>query len=181
MSQMEGVFQGLGMKSTFLTVPSSQMDNCAQGYTKNGTPVPAAARDVVHEGYEIWTTTRDLLRFLQANMGMLDLEARLQSAILDTYDDLAWEEYRYPEPAAQPDWPLGLHGTPLLSKIGLAQGFATYLAFVPTERLGIVLLANKEYSVVAQVTAAYSILKRLGGFAPTNPRRARYRGAGRTT
>jgi beta-lactamase class C len=62
------------------------------------------------EAYGVRTTAGDLLRFVEANMGMLDLDGKLQQAISDTHtgyyrigamtQDLIWEQYPYPVPLA---------------------------------------------------------------------------------
>jgi beta-lactamase class C len=190
----ETLFAPLGLKRTFLDVPSDQLANYAQGYTKDGAPIRMAAGVLGTEAYGIRTTAGDLLRFLEANLRMLTLESKLQRAIVDTHtgyyrtadmtQDLIWEQYSYPvtldrllagnadkmifeaNPAAQLDPPLQPQDATLINKTGSTNGFGTYVAFVPSKKLGIVLLANKSYPISARVTAAYSILTQLGDVAP---------------
>jgi beta-lactamase class C len=50
----------------------------------------------------------------------------------------------------------------LINKTGSTNGFASYVAFVPAQKLGIVMLANKNYPIAQRVTAAYQILTKLG-------------------
>jgi beta-lactamase class C len=98
--------------------------------------------------------------------------------------DLVWEQYRYP--VALPDLLTGnsdqvaLHANRvaavdppsppqddvLINKTGSTNGFAAYAALVPARRLGIVILANKNYPIAARVTAAFDIMTRLSGVAP---------------
>ena len=194
---MEGtLFQGLGLKHTYLEVPKGQSENYAQGYTTKDAPIRMAAGILASEAYGIKTTAGDMLRFVEANMGMLDLDEKLQRAISDTHtgyyqigamtQDLIWEQYHYPvgladllagnsakmifeaNPATELNPPLRPRDDVLINKTGSTNGFAAYVAFVPEKRTGIVLLANKSYPIDARVRAAYGILVRLGSNAARN-------------
>jgi beta-lactamase class C len=48
-----------------------------------------------------------------------------------------------------------------INKTGSTNGFAAYVAFVPSKKIGIVLLANKNYPVEARVRAAHRIVTQL--------------------
>ncbi len=185
------LFGPLGLTHTYLDVPAAQMDNYAQGYTSKDLPIRMAPGVLGPQAYGIRTTAGDLLRFLQANMRTLDLDATLQHALTNTHtgyyrvgamtQDLIWEQYRYPASLEQ------LHGgnatkmlfdpnpvtaleppslpqdEVVLNKTGSTNGFATYVAFIPEKKIGIVLLANKSYPIDARVSAAYAILTQLEG------------------
>ena len=183
------LFPMLGMKHAYLDVPESEMSNYAQGYTKADVPIRMAPGALASEAYGIRTTAADMVRFVEANMGMIPLDGDLRRAIVDTHtghdrigpmtQDIVWEQYRYPvelkdllagnsdrmgyeaNPAARLDPPSRPSDDVLINKTGSTNGFASYVAFVPEKRIGIVLLANKNYPIDARVTAAHEILTRL--------------------
>jgi beta-lactamase class C len=183
------LFRGLGLNHTYYEIPEAQMENYAQGYTKEDKPIRMAPGELASEAYGIRTTAADLLRFLKANMQMIDIDADLKRAILQTHigyfrlgamtQDLIWEQYRYPvelaellvgnsakvsyeaNPVSKLDPASAPRGEAFLNKTGSTNGFGAYVAFVPAKHMGIVLLANKNYPNDARVRAAYQILAQL--------------------
>ncbi|HTV93363.1 MAG TPA: class C beta-lactamase [Verrucomicrobiae bacterium] len=183
------IFQPLGLQHTYLDVPAAQMANYAQGYTSNDAPIRMKAGELYAETYGVRTTAGDLTRWLQANMAMLPLDATLQRAITNTHagyyrsgamiQDLIWEQYSNPVTLAQLeqgnaatmlldahraiaiDPPRQPSGDVVLNKTGSTYGFSTYVVFVPSKKIGVVLLANKSYPIAARVSTAYQILRRL--------------------
>lgn len=180
------LFPALGLKNTYLDVPAVRMDDYAQGYTGNDTPIRMAPGVLAAETYGVRTTAGDLLRFVEANMGMLPLDENWRRATTDTHtgyyriggmtQDLVWEQYPYPvalktllagnsdelilkaNPAVKLDYPSSPREDVLINKTGSTNGFSTYVAFVPARKLGVVLLANKRYPIDARVKAAEDIL-----------------------
>lgn len=108
---MQGrLFPALGMTDTYLDVPKARMNDYAQGYTEAGAPIRMTQGAGAAEAYGVRSTAGDMLRFVEANMGMPGLDATLQRAIIATHtgyyrvgaqaggmtQDLVWEQYRYP-------------------------------------------------------------------------------------
>jgi beta-lactamase class C len=186
------VFTPLGLRDTFLAVPEDQMSRYAQGYTAAGTPHRIDPGPLAAEAYGIRTTASDMLRFVDANMNLIQVGDTLQRAIIDTHtgyyrigamtQDLVWEQYHYPaplsgllegnsnhiafeaNPAVKIDPPSHPESDVVLNKTGSTSGFGTYVAFIPRRKMGIVLLANRSYPIEARVMAAYRILIALRGF-----------------
>jgi beta-lactamase class C len=184
------LFPSLGLKNTYINVPAAVMADYAQGYTSEGAPIRMKGGVLWAEAYGIRTTAADAIRFVEANMQMIPLDAALQRAIIQTHtgyfqarvmtQDLIWEQYPYPvglQALLQGNAPAMLFtATPVrrivppekpakdvwIDKTGSTNGFGTYVAFVPRERLGIVILANKSYPIGERVRLAYRILAQLG-------------------
>ncbi|SEB24793.1 beta-lactamase class C [Variovorax sp. YR216] len=183
------IFQPLGMKSTYLSVPPEKMSSYAFGYTKDKAPVRVNPGMLSNEAYGVKTTARDLTRFLKANMGMLQLGSPLQTALDNTRkgyfkvgdmtQDLIWEEYALPvdlqalqkgnssaliynpTPVVPQVPPAAPRPNVWVNKTGSTNGFGAYVAFVPAKRFGIVVLANKNYPNEERVEIAHRIFEAL--------------------
>ena len=183
----------LGMRSTYIHVPPARMADYAEGYggdDRGASPIRMTPGLLWSEAYGIRSTAADMVRFLQANMGLLALDPQVERAILATHtgyfqagvmtQDLIWEQYPYPvelqKLLAGNSYAMIFQATPVtrltppepprqdvwINKTGSTNGFGAYLAFIPAKRLGIVILANRNYPIDARVTAAYQILTALG-------------------
>lgn len=188
----------LGMTSTDINVPAKNANRYAQGYKKDQTPVRLNPAPLADEAYGVKSSANDLLRFIDANLGLLKINPALQQAIDNTHigyfdvptagDALAgtpidtpsahmtqaliWEQYAYPvtlntllaghsshmvydsvpvtrltppQPPQQQVW---------INKTGATNGFGAYIAFIPSEQLGIVILANTNHPTDARVRLA---------------------------
>ncbi|HZE58448.1 MAG TPA: class C beta-lactamase [Chthoniobacterales bacterium] len=187
---MEGkLFPALGLKNSYINVPSAQMDHYAQGYTDKDEPIRMTPGVLGEEAYGVRTTAGDMARFVAANMKLVSLDARWQRAITDTHigyyrigamtQDLIWEQYSCPAASKELLWgnsaevsykanaaekidpPSPPTDDVLINKTGSTNGFGTYVAFVPAKKTGVVLLANKRYPNDARVILIQEILKGL--------------------
>ncbi|MBY4793801.1 class C beta-lactamase [Burkholderia multivorans] len=185
------LFPALGMTHTYIDVPAARRADYAQGYTADGTPIRMKPGGLWQPAYGVRTTAADLLRFVQANMGAIDIAPRLRRAIERTHtgyfragpltQDLIWEQYPYPValptllegnaskmlsdavPAVALTPPLAPQRNVWINKTGSTNGFSTYVAFVPAKRIGFVMLANRRVPNEVRVEIAYRILASLGG------------------
>jgi beta-lactamase class C len=183
------LFPALGMRSSYINVPQAKMADYAEGYTKENAPIRMATGVLSSEAYGVKATASDLLRFVEANMNSIRLDDKLQRAITETHtgyfkagpmtQDLIWEQYQYPvalktllegnspaiifdaTPVTEIIPPEKPHKDVWINKTGSTNGFGAYVAFIPVKRLGIVILANKNYPIDERVTAAYEILTAL--------------------
>jgi beta-lactamase class C len=183
------LFPALGMTSSYIDIPAARMPDYAQGYTKINAPTRMTTGVLSSEAYGTKATASDMIRFVEANMGLVKLDPKLQRAITDTHtgyfkaavmtQDLIWEQYPYPVALhtllvgnsstmslnAIPTFEINPPERPQedvwINKTGSTNGFGTYVAFVPKKRLGIVILANKNYPIDDRVTIAYKILTSL--------------------
>ena len=186
---MEGrLLPMLGLGETYLRVPPARMGDYAWGYNRELAPVRVNAGMLDAEAYGVKTSARDMLRFVEANMGAGRLDPALRRALAATHTGhyqvggmaqaLGWETYAWPAsldvllagnstamalqahavtPAPPPQ------GDILVNKTGSTNGFGAYAAFVPARRIGVVLLANRNYPNAERVRAAYAILQALEG------------------
>lgn len=183
------LFPKLGLRDTWLEVPPRKMPDYAQGYDKQDAPVRVNPGVLADEAYGVKSSARDMLRFVEINLGAAPVDATLQRAIAETHtgyyqlgamtQDLIWEQYRYPVSvddlvrgnsaqvafetlpvkALQP--PLAPRQSVWVNKTGATNGFGAYVAFVPSRKLGIVILANRNYPNEARVRLALRVLEAL--------------------
>lgn len=177
----------LGLAETYLRVPPARMGDYAWGYNRELAPVRVKPGMLDAEAYGVKTSARDLLRFVEANMGAGRLDPALRRALAATHTGhyqvggmtqaLGWETYAWPakldvllagnstamalQPhgVARPAAPA--QGDILVNKTGSTNGFGAYAAFVPARRIGVVLLANRNYPNAERVRAAHAILQAL--------------------
>lgn len=187
---MEGtLFPALDMPHSYIQVPAAQMPRYAYGYSKDNQPLRVSPGMLDAEAYGVKTNAKDMLRFVQANLSPSGLGPELQRAIATTQtgfyrigdmtQSLGWERYPYPislerlqagnspamvleaQKASRLATPKFEPGSSLFNKTGSTGGFGAYVVFVPSQQLGLVMLANKNYPNSARIKAAYTILAAL--------------------
>lgn len=183
------LFPKLGMHGSYINVPSNKMSLYAQGYNKQDAPVRLSPGVLAAEAYGVKTSVQDLIRFVEANLNLAQTDATLKRAIADTHigyfqlgpmtQDLIWEQYGYPvkldtllegnadkmayesQAATELTPPQPPQQAVWINKTGSTSGFGAYVAFIPAKKLGIVILANKNYPNEHRVRLAYQILGKL--------------------
>ncbi|MFZ6780352.1 class C beta-lactamase [Undibacterium sp. Ji83W] len=186
----EQIFPTFGMKNSYIAVPDSKRADYAQGYKKDDTPVRLREDVLSTEAYGVKTTANDLVQFIKANIGEMKLTPEYALALKNTHtgyfkadgmtQSLVWELYPYPTDIAAviegSSTHMAIDATPVekitppmipgkkvfIHKTGATSGFGAYIAFVPEKKIGIVILANKNYPNKARIETAQQILRRLG-------------------
>lgn len=187
----QNVFKPLKLEHTYLTVPETQQTNYAWGYRDGKaihvTPgmLDAQAYGVKTTIRDMAAFMQANIAPQQLPESDVTLKKAIGTAqsgyykIGDMYQGLGWEMYPWPinpqqviagsgnevalkasdaelqtppRPATPASW---------LHKTGSTNGFGAYIAFVPEKKLGIVMLANKNYPNPVRVTAAWQILSAL--------------------
>ena len=178
----------LGLHHTYVQVPASAMGDYAYGYSKEDKPVRVNPGVLADEAYGIKTGSADLLKFVEANMAYQGDDAVKRAMALtrtgfysvgEMTQGLGWEIYGYPvteqalltgnspavsfkaNPVTRLALPKAMGEQALYNKTGSTGGFGAYVAFVPAQKIGIVMLANRNYPNEARIKAAHAILTRL--------------------
>ncbi len=184
------ILQPMGLNHTYFSVPAEEMQNYAMGYVAENQPRRSAKQQLLPPAYSLKSSSKDMIRYLQANMGELNLPNTLQAAIqasqvgyfktADLIQALGWEEYAEPyklhnllvgngasylDSAAHPLIPaLTENKNNYFNKTGSGI-FTSYVAFIPGKKIGIVILANKFIPPRARASAGYKILQQLFSFS----------------
>lgn len=181
------LFPAFGMAHSHVRVPAGAMKDYAWGH-RDDRQVRMQPGPLAEPTYGVRTTASDLLRFVQANIDPSSLAPAMRRAVEATQighfrsgplvQGLGWEQYPFP---VSREWLLGGNsaemildaqpahrvartapGEPrLFNKTGSTGGFGAYVAFIPSRRVGLVLLANRNYPIPARVEAAWTILQAL--------------------
>ena len=185
------LFPKLGLSHSYIQVPSAAMKDYAWGHNKAGKPVRVNPGMFAAEAYGVKSSTSDMVRFVEANIEPDKLDGAVAQAVEGTHvgyfrvgemvQGLGWEQYPYPvtlerllagnaqtmamdthsaKALTPPQQPVP---ATLYNKTGSTGGFGAYVAFVPEEKIGIVMLANRNLPIPARIKAAHTILEQLAG------------------
>ncbi|MFT6445110.1 class C beta-lactamase [Pseudophaeobacter arcticus] len=184
------LFPAMGLTSTFVNVPDTKMDRYAFGYDrKTDAPIRVNPGVLADEAYGVKSTARDMVRLLALELGHGDTDPALAAALERTREgraetayytqDMIWEQYPWPadraameagngydfilspQPATAITPPMPPQRDVILNKTGATNGFGGYVTLLPSQDLGIVVLANRNYPNEARVQATYNLIEDL--------------------
>ncbi|MET3813584.1 beta-lactamase class C [Pantoea sp. UYEF8] len=187
----KNVFQPLRLTRTYITVPPSMMLDYAWGYKNGqpvrvspgmldaeAYGVKSTARDML----TFMQANADPNRLSSGNTVLRNAIRTAQSRyfkVRDFYQGLGWEIYDWPASAAaiiaDSESSVALKPQPAtllnpavpsqraswVHKTGATNGFGAYVAFIPEQNTGIVMLANKNYPNPLRIKIAWKILEAL--------------------
>ncbi len=186
----ERLIKPLKLTNTWFNVPSSNMSNYAWGYV-NTKPVRVSVAMLDNESYGIKSSVEDMAYWIRVNMDnhivnssilreAIDLSQKTQYHVENGIEQgLGWEMYELPvkediiiknsdnknalssyaiKPSVSNE---KLKKEYFVHKTGATSGFGAYVAFIPSHKVGIVMLANKNIPNVERVKTAFTIFNTL--------------------
>jgi len=147
----QSILDPLNMTNTYIYVPKSEYPQRAHGYTTNNKPAPFFVPTTILGGGELVSTASDLLLFLKANLNILPngISPNFSNAI-----KLTQQPYFQVAPAFSMGlgWELHTHPAGIFyTKDGENKGFTTFVGFVPSNQIAIVVLMNKNHQDVVKL------------------------------
>lgn len=136
----ERVLQPLGMKETAITLTEAQKGRLAVGHSA-GKPVKNWHLDALAGAGALRSTAADMLRFLSANMGLMEtpLLTTLQGAYLERNETTEKDLF------VAFGWHIwNRHGTTIVWHNGGTGGYRSWCGFVPERQTGVVVLTNSD-------------------------------------
>lgn len=182
------LLQPMGLESSHVDVPEADMPRYAWGYARQDDSAIRVKPGMLDaEAYGLKSDLQDMLRFLRINLGDADIPPDLRQAVAQTHagqtgtrhfqQAMIWERYPWPvsrdqllagnaagmvmesQPATRLEQPDGSDHAVLFSKTGSTNGFGGYVAFIPDEDLGLVILANRNIPNPARVDAGLALIE----------------------
>lgn len=182
------LFPALGLKNTWIDIPAEVMGLYAFGYDrKSNAPIRVTPGVLDDEAYGVKSSARDMLTLLDIELAKGNVPTEIRKAIARTQERqfqtrlftqaMIWEAYPWPvdpermvdgngydfilKPQAMHEVNVRLDQDVILNKTGSTNGFGSYIAMVPGEDLGIVVLANRNYPNEARVRATHDLITRI--------------------
>lgn len=188
------VLRPLGLKHSRVSVPEQEAARYAWGY-KDGRPLRVSPGMLDAESYGVKSSVADMARWVEANMAPEQVQdATLQQGIRlaqsrywragEMYQGLGWEMLNWPvaedvlvkgsenrvalapQPVQRITPPQPPVSASWVHKTGSTNGFGAYVAFIPREQVGVVILANKNYPNPLRIQAAWQIIRGVLDGAP---------------
>jgi len=147
----QNIFTPLNMQHSYIFVPSDLQSQVATGYDDSTLPM---SRDLLDSDFlgsgEIVSTSADLIQFVKAS-----LDNQTYQSTPELLNAMQMTQQSYFQPAGQDiglgwfkgDGPLG----PTVFKDGAYPGFSSFVLFVPSKQIGVVVLANKNHQDVGRL------------------------------
>jgi beta-lactamase class C len=184
------VLAQLGLKDTVYSVPQAMMARYAKGQTRDGRPGRLSPGMLATEAYGLKTTAPDMLRWVEAQLGAASTPSDLRQALKATQagwlkvgpmtQGLIWEWYAPPAATEallegngeamwmKPNAGMRLDGSAqppagaFVNKTGGTNGFGAYAAFMPEQRTGLVILANRNHAAPLRIALAQRLREAIG-------------------
>lgn len=186
------LFPALGLTNTWIDVPKSEMSQYAYGYDrKTNAPIRVNSGVLDAEAYGVKSSARDMLTVLDVELGGGKIDGELRKAVERTQEEqfstvffsqaMIWETYPWPanlqtmltgngydfimkpQPVEKINLQITGRKDVILNKTGSTNGFGGYIAIVPSQSIGIVVLANRNFPNEARVKATLSLIGTLTG------------------
>ncbi|NNM59471.1 MAG: serine hydrolase [Legionellales bacterium] len=185
----QAIFSPLGMTSTTITLSPQVKKVLAQGYTNDGSPAEASNTGLFPAAGAGKSTIRDLSHFLAAAVGLPNTPKNIRLAMQiaqtprasmgNVSQAFSWQLTTLNNPQLlQAPENMNMSATPiqwlpladqhynpdmLIDKTGATYGFRAYIAVIPSQQSGIVILTNRYVSNGAIVNVGRKILVTLDG------------------
>jgi beta-lactamase class C len=184
------LFPAFGLNNTWIDVPKAEMPQYAFGYDrKTNAPIRVNPGLLDAEAYGIKSSARDMLKVLDAELRKGEATGELENAIARTQQAqyrtahfaqaMIWERYTWPadlqmmlsgngsdfimkpQPTEELQSDVVAAEDVILSKTGSTNGFGGYVAVVPSEDIGVIVMANRNYPNEVRVKATVALIEAL--------------------
>jgi len=182
------LFPALGLTNTWIDVPSAAAGSYAFGYDREtNAPIRVTPGVLDDEAYGVKSSASDMLTLLDVELANSKASPEIREAVARTQEGrfrtrlftqaMIWEAYPWPvdperlvegngydfilNPQTMDEVSVTRDQDVFLNKTGSTNGFGAYIAMVPGEDLGIVVLANRNYPNEARVRATHDLIARI--------------------